>query len=72
MEVDTAAGTVRRVQCIGSPPEPRAYHAFVACGSFCYCVAGAAGGVAHCSECTVMLRQCMAEGCMNLALVVEP
>ncbi|KAL4445898.1 hypothetical protein ABPG77_009097 [Micractinium sp. CCAP 211/92] len=40
VEVDTAAGTVRRVQCIGSPPEPRAYHAFVACGSFCYCVAG--------------------------------
>ncbi|KAL4425699.1 hypothetical protein ABPG75_009715 [Micractinium tetrahymenae] len=40
VEIDTVAGTVRAVQCIGSPPELRAYHAFVACGSRCYCVAG--------------------------------
>lgn len=43
VEVDTVAGSVRAVRCIGSPPELRAYHAFVACGSRCYCVAGAPG-----------------------------
>lgn len=40
VEIDTVSGTVRAVQCIGTPPELRAYHAFVACGSRCYCVAG--------------------------------